>query len=116
MAGKKRDGDCGGEMDGHAAIRLLHALNHRVRRRILRFLADADTAASPVAISRELGIPLGVVSYHVTTLRHCKAVEQTGVKPIRGAVEHFYETQLEKNPIADTTLEATREVDGDSTK
>ena len=77
MAGKKKDGDCGGEMDGHAAIRLLHALNHKVRRRILRHLAEADGAVSPVVISRELGIPLGIVSYHVTALRHCKAVEQT---------------------------------------
>lgn len=116
MAGKKRDGDCGGEMDGYAAIRLLHALNHKVRRRILRHLAEADGAVSPVAISRQLGIPLGVVSYHVTTLRHCKAVEQTKVEQVRGAVEHFYRTLVEGNQVADTLLESTREVDGDGTK
>jgi DNA-binding transcriptional ArsR family regulator len=115
MAGKKRDGDCG-EMDGDFAIRLLHALNHKVRRRILRRLAEADGAVSPVVISRELGIPLGIVSYHVTTLRHCKTVEQTKVEPVRGAVEHFYRTLMEGNMVADTLLEATREVDGDSTK
>jgi predicted transcriptional regulator len=116
MAGKKPDGDCWGEMDGDFAVRLIHALNNEVRRRILRLLAATDGAMSPVVMSRLLDVPLSTVSYHVTGLKKCGTVEQSGQRQVRGAMEHFYKTLLEENPVAHTLLESTRKIDGDAVR
>lgn len=113
MAGKKRDDDCGGNMDGDFALRLLHALNHETRRKALRLLADTNEAMSPAAMSRKLDLPVSIVSYHVKILRACHAVEEARMQHVHGAIEHFYETLLRENQIANVLLESTREVDGD---
>ena len=36
------------------------------------------------------------------------------MKQIRGAIEHFYNTLLEENPVARTLLKSTRKIDGDA--
>jgi DNA-binding transcriptional ArsR family regulator len=116
MAAKKPGDDCWGEMDGESAVKLIHALNHEVRRRVLRALAAHDEALSPAVMAKRLDIPLSTVSYHVTILKRCNAVEGAGEKQIRGAVEHFYKTLLEENPVARTLLKSTRKIDGDDVK
>lgn len=73
-------------------MKLIRALNHEVRRKILRALAANDEALSPVVMAKRLNIPLSTVSYHVNILRSCEAVEGAGVQQVRGAVEHFYNT------------------------
>ena len=49
-----------------------------------------ERTASPNELARELGEPLGRVSYHVRTLADIGAIELVGTEPRRGAVEHFY--------------------------
>jgi hypothetical protein len=61
-------------------MRLLSSLNQRV--------------ASPSGLARELGEPVGKVSYHVKILRECDAVELVRTEPVRGAVEHFYRATM----------------------
>ena len=68
--------------------RLLKALGHPLRQRILRVLGDR--VASPVELSRELEEPLGNVSYHVKMLEELEAVELVRTAPVRGTLEHFY--------------------------
>jgi len=68
--------------------RLLKALGHPLRQRILRVLSDR--VASPVELSRELEEPLGNVSYHVKMLEELEAVELVRTAPVRGTLEHFY--------------------------
>jgi len=46
--------------------------------------------SSPNQLSRELGEPLGNVSYHVKTLLEYDCIELVKTEPRRGAVEHFY--------------------------
>lgn len=77
--------------------RLLKALGHPLRQRILRVLNDR--VASPVELSRELDEALGNVSYHVRTLEDLGAVELVRTEPVRGALEHFYRatTRVELN-------------------
>lgn len=116
MAAKKPGDDCWGDMDGGFAARLIHALNHEVRRRILRALADADEPLSPAVMAKQLDIPLSTVSYHVIILRNCKAVEQVRVRQVRSALEHFYKTMVNENPVAQALLRSTRKVDGDGAK
>jgi DNA-binding transcriptional ArsR family regulator len=68
--------------------RLVKALGHPLRQRILQELRDE--AKSPSELARTLGEPLGNVSYHVKILAECEAVELVRTQPVRGAVEHFY--------------------------
>jgi DNA-binding transcriptional ArsR family regulator len=70
--------------------RALHALNHPIRRRILRELSCGEGSAKTLA--RAMGMELGVVSYHLNQVlaRECDVVEMTDSVPRRGAVEKFY--------------------------
>ncbi|HWO17012.1 MAG TPA: winged helix-turn-helix domain-containing protein [Solirubrobacterales bacterium] len=89
--------------------RLIKALSHPLRQRILYTLGEG--VASPSELSRRLGEPLGNVSYHVKILAECKAIELVRTAPVRGAVEHFYQATIrpyfDDNHWADLPL-ATR--------
>jgi DNA-binding transcriptional ArsR family regulator len=67
---------------------LLKAISHPLRHRVLSMLDQR--VASPNEISRELGLPLGRVSYHVRLLHDLGAIELVRTEPRRGALEHFY--------------------------
>jgi DNA-binding transcriptional ArsR family regulator len=70
--------------------RVLRALNHPLRRRILRALVDESSSASE--LSKDLGVALGVISYHLNRVlaRECEVVELVKEVPRRGATEKFY--------------------------
>lgn len=93
---------------------MLAALNHVLRRRILRILgADEERLESPSNFARALELPVGKVNYHVTVLAKAGALELAETRVGRGA-EHFYRLTLEG--VADwvqAALEASRESDGD---
>ena len=67
---------------------LLKAISHPLRHRLLGML-DGRTA-SPNELARELGLPLGRVSYHIRLLHELGAIELVSTEPRRGALEHFY--------------------------
>jgi DNA-binding transcriptional ArsR family regulator len=67
---------------------LLKAISHPLRHRLLSML-DGRTA-SPNELARELGLPLGRVSYHIRLLHDLGAIELVATEPRRGALEHFY--------------------------
>lgn len=70
--------------------RILRALNHPVRRCIIRELVDRPGSATTV--SRALKMDLGIVSYHLNQVlaKQCKIVELVDTLPKRGSVEKFY--------------------------
>lgn len=81
-------------MDSAADItdaRVIKALGHPLRVRILRELEGE--VGSPVELSRKLGAPLGVVSYHVRYLADLGLVRLVGQTPRRGAVENHYRAE-----------------------
>src|SRR3954447_19294741 len=67
---------------------LLKAISHPLRHRLLGML-DGRTA-SPNELARQLGLPLGRVSYHIRLLHELGAIELVRAEPRRGALEHFY--------------------------
>jgi DNA-binding transcriptional ArsR family regulator len=75
--------------------RVLRALNHPVRRRILRILVDGTGSAT--TLSRELKVELGVVSYHLNQVlaKECDVVELVDSIPRRGAIEKFYRLKFQ---------------------
>ncbi len=64
------------------------ALAHPIRVQILDALHNR--VASPNQLSRELGISLGSVSYHVQRLLGLGFIELVKKTPRRGAIEHYY--------------------------
>ncbi len=78
--------------------RVVKALAHPIRAQVLGALEDR--VASPNELSRELGVSLGSVSYHVhrlVALGFLKLVRKT---PRRGAIEHYY-TAISRPRITD---------------
>lgn len=90
---------------------LLKALNHPLRRRILRTLHEAEEAMSPIQLSRTLLVPVSNVSYHVRVLRDKGALSLRRTRPVRGSSEHFYASTLARNPVAVHLLESTASED-----
>jgi len=68
--------------------RLVKALSHPLRLRVLQVLSER--VASPNEIAKELGAPLGNVSYHARILLEHECIELVDTQPRRGAIEHYY--------------------------
>lgn len=69
--------------------RLIKALAHPLRVRILSILETRDMA-SPNEMADELNVSLGVMSYHVRRLHALGFLELVKRTPRRGAIEHHY--------------------------
>jgi DNA-binding transcriptional ArsR family regulator len=69
--------------------RLIKALAHPLRVRILSILETRELA-SPNEMAEELGVSLGVMSYHVRRLHALGFLELVKRTPRRGAIEHHY--------------------------
>lgn len=93
---------------------LFAALNHVMRRRILRmFDGDERRLESPSKFARALDLPLSKVNYHITVLAKAGALELAETRVGRGA-EHFYRLTLYGwTDWVYTALDASRESDGD---
>ena len=68
--------------------RMAKALAHPLRARVLALLNER--VASPNELARELGEPLGNVSYHVKALLELGCIELVDTAQRRGAIEHYY--------------------------
>jgi DNA-binding transcriptional ArsR family regulator len=75
--------------------RVLKALNHPIRRQILRILGEQRASASTIAAT--LNEEVGMVSYHLNQVlaRDCEVVEMVDAIPRRGALEKVYELKVE---------------------
>ena len=90
---------------------LITALNHPLRRKILRALVEGE-AASATNLSELLDIRLGNIAYHMKVLTELKVLWLSGTQQVRGAQERFYRSALNSKPEwARTALEETRKQD-----
>jgi hypothetical protein len=53
-----------------------------------------EDVLSPREIASEFDLPVSNVAYHVRVLSDCAAVTLVRVKPVRGAVKHFYRSSV----------------------
>lgn len=72
---------------------LLVALSHPLRRRILRRMRG-EKMISPRRLAREFELPVSNLAYHVRVLADCGAVTLVRVKPVRGAIKHYYRSSV----------------------
>jgi len=77
------------------ATGLFIALAHPLRRRILRHLVEVADEVSPRELAEALNQPLSRLSYHVTVLAQCRAIELVGTAPVRGSTQHFYRAAVD---------------------
>lgn len=87
-------------------LALLAALDHPVRRQILRAMAGRK-AVYPRELSEELGRPLDNLSYHIRVLAHCGAAKLVGTERVNGSTRHHYRSSVRAR-WAQTVLEATK--------
>lgn len=97
---------------GPTAREVIGALNHPLRRRIMRALHEAGEARSPRELSRDLRVPLSNLSYHVRVLEEKRVLALTDCRPVRGSFEHFYFSVLPAQGLAIELLDSTAEEDG----
>lgn len=74
---------------------LFVALAHPLRRRILRHMVADANEISPRELAEALNQPLSRLSYHVTVLTRCQAIELARTEPVRGATQHFYRAAVD---------------------
>lgn len=96
---------------------LIRGLNHPLRRQALRLLHRTKQPLSPVQIEAELKLgkkpkeQLSQVSYHITTLVGYGLISKVGEQQARGAMEHFYRSNVSRVAMVRQLLESTREAD-----
>ncbi len=90
---------------------VIKALNHPVRRRILRY-ASKESTVSATQLSRELNVSVSNAVYHVRVLVELGALRLVDVKRVRGAKESFYRSNLDdQGRWVQAALKATRAKD-----
>ncbi len=104
IAHTSEDRNLGGKHDEPRLDRVLRALNHPIRRRMLRAMIDGPGSATTLA--RQLKLELGLTSYHLNQVlaKECGIVELVDSIPRRGAIEKVY--RLKFDALSETGGEA----------
>ncbi len=107
MTAKKR------KQDDEPAGAVLRALGHPLRRRIMRHLMGDEEPTSPTETAHRLNASLSNVSYHFRVLANARALEKTGERAVRGAIQHFYRVNrgVSEMPMVTEVLAATDDAD-----
>ena len=87
---------------------LIYALNHPVRRQILRLLSEPGVEASPSDMSKSTSASLSALSFHAQVLNELGITRGTRTQQVRGAVEHFYASNVSGNALVGAILLETR--------
>lgn len=77
---------------GDLEARLVRALDHPLRRRILKRALVEGGQFSPRDLSVEWSEPLSNLAYHIRVLSELGVIKLTATRPVRGSTQHFYVT------------------------
>lgn len=82
------------EQDGTTFdVKLMKALGHPIRQRILHVLTEHDES-SPSEVARIIGESVNTVSYHFRILRECDAIELDRKEIVGTTVVHLYRAKV----------------------
>jgi DNA-binding transcriptional ArsR family regulator len=117
--GSRKGGEANGRGGGKAYSEsdLIRGLNHPLRRQALRLLHRSKRPMSPVQIEAKLKLgkepkeQLSQIGYHITTLAGYGLISNVGERQVRGAMEHFYRSNVSRVALVRQLLESTREAD-----
>lgn len=101
------------EAKPYAEEDLISALNHPLRRQILRQIHSVGEPQSPCQLVHEFDLEnmLSQISYHVTVLSRYHVISLAAQKQVRGALEHFYASEVSDVTWLRGLLNRTREAD-----
>jgi DNA-binding transcriptional ArsR family regulator len=91
---------------------LIHALNHPARRQILRQLSGREAEKSPSEMAEAETFSLSGISFHARVLCELQVTRCTRTQPVRGAIEHFYASNVTDNELVTAILVETENEDG----
>lgn len=86
---------------------LIHALNHPARRQILRQLGEPGVERSPNEMAEAAAFSLSGLSFHARVLSELQVTRCTRTQPVRGALEHFYASNVSDNELVSAILVET---------
>jgi DNA-binding transcriptional ArsR family regulator len=92
---------------------LIHALNHPGRRLILRHLHERGES-SPSEMADSLTFSLSGLSFHARVLSELEVIRCTRTQQGRGALEHFYLSNVAGSELVEAMLSETRADDAPS--
>jgi DNA-binding transcriptional ArsR family regulator len=87
---------------------LIYALNHPVRRQVLRKLNEQGGEASPSELSRSISVGLSALGFHARVLCELGATRSTRTQQVRGSLEHFYASNVSGNELVTAVLLETQ--------
>lgn len=90
---------------------MIYALDHPLRREVLRTLHDATEPISPKQISDKLRWDLQAIAFHVRVLRERNLARCTRTQRVRGTKRHYYVSRVRKNALLASILAGTEEDD-----
>jgi DNA-binding transcriptional ArsR family regulator len=82
---------------------LIHALNHPARRQILRHLHERGES-SPSEMVGSTDFSLSGLSFHARVLCELQVTRCTGTQQGRGALEHFYASNVASSELVANIL------------
>jgi DNA-binding transcriptional ArsR family regulator len=91
---------------------LIHALNHPIRRQILRQLDEQGIERSPSEMAEAAALSLPGLSFHARVLCELQVTRCTRTQPVRGSLEHFYASNVCDNELVEAILLKTKDDDG----
>lgn len=111
---EKANGDAPHSKDQRMSPLLIRALNHPLRRKLLRALHSSDDARSPVQLSKITGEDISGIDYHIKILVSLGAAVKTGDRQVRGARENFFLSKVSDHKqmvaiLADTERDDCRD-------
>lgn len=83
---------------------LIHALNHPARRQILRQLTEPEAERSPSEMARSAAFTLSGLSFHARVLCELQVTHCARTQQVRGALEHFYASNVSGNELVEAIL------------
>lgn len=91
---------------------LIYALNHPARRQILRQLGEEAIEKSPSEMVEAGTFSLSGISFHARVLCELRVTRCTRTEQVRGALEHFYASNVSGNELVAAILGETEGDDG----
>lgn len=110
-SGKKKNGNGAQSKGQRMSPLLIQALNHPLRRKLLRALHSSDDARSPVQLSKMTGEDVSGIDYHIKILVSLGAAVKTGDRQVRGARENFFLSKVSGHKQMVTILADTERDD-----
>jgi DNA-binding transcriptional ArsR family regulator len=93
------------------SVALVAALNHWMRRAILRWINDEQTKYCATDLEDLMDLALSNISYHMRFMDRAGLLKLADTKRVRGATAYYYVSAVTENQIVQMVLKETEDED-----